>query len=168
VADRRHLPDLLPQLRRQQPGLDWRNPEVETVVFDVVRFWLDRGVDGSRIDVARRIMKDPELHDNAPRRGNELEGMEGLPGDQRLAKGGVPGGWRQLDQATPDWTEARRWPAPRLDPPNETPNNRTGAHGPGGAMSLTKQRQIAQPTPWERTSDPEGESPCGEWGAPFR
>ena len=33
-------------------------------MFDVARFWLDRGVDGFRIDVAHFIMKDPELRDN--------------------------------------------------------------------------------------------------------
>ena len=32
-------------------------------MFDVVRFWLDRGVDGFRLDVAHFIMKDPELRD---------------------------------------------------------------------------------------------------------
>ncbi len=50
-----------------QPDLNWRNPEVEEAMFDVVRFWLERGVDGFRIDVAHRILKDPELRDNPPR-----------------------------------------------------------------------------------------------------
>ncbi len=35
-------------------------------MFDVARFWLERGVDGFRIDVAHFIMKDPDLHDNPP------------------------------------------------------------------------------------------------------
>ena len=35
-------------------------------MFDVLRFWLERGVDGFRIDAVRRIMKDPELRDNPP------------------------------------------------------------------------------------------------------
>jgi alpha-glucosidase len=51
---------------REQPDLDWRNPEVREAMFDVARFWLDRGVDGFRIDVAGAVMKDPELLDNAP------------------------------------------------------------------------------------------------------
>ncbi len=50
----------------QQPDLNWRNPQVERAMFDVVRFWLDRGVDGFRIDVAHRAMKDPLLRDNPP------------------------------------------------------------------------------------------------------
>ncbi|MFO8036141.1 MAG: alpha-amylase family glycosyl hydrolase, partial [Anaerolineales bacterium] len=48
----------------EQPDLNWRNPEVETAFFDVVRFWLERGVDGFRVDVAHYIMKDPSLKDN--------------------------------------------------------------------------------------------------------
>jgi alpha-glucosidase len=51
---------------KEQPDLNWRNPEVKAAMFDVVRFWLERGVDGFRIDVAYAIMKDPELRDNPP------------------------------------------------------------------------------------------------------
>lgn len=47
-----------------QPDLNWRNPELERAMFDVLRFWLDRGVDGFRIDVARRAVKDAYLRDN--------------------------------------------------------------------------------------------------------
>jgi len=50
----------------EQPDLNWRNPEVRSAMFDVARFWLDRGVDGFRIDVAPMVMKDPELRDNPP------------------------------------------------------------------------------------------------------
>jgi alpha-glucosidase len=49
---------------KQQPDLNWRNPAVKAAMFDVVRFWLERGVDGFRIDVANFIMKDPQLRDN--------------------------------------------------------------------------------------------------------
>ena len=50
----------------EQPDLDWRNPQVRSAMFDVARFWLDRGVDGFRIDVAPMVMKDPDLRDNPP------------------------------------------------------------------------------------------------------
>jgi alpha-glucosidase len=50
----------------EQPDLDWRNPEVKAAMFDVLRFWLDRGVDGFRIDVAQFVAKDPLLRDNPP------------------------------------------------------------------------------------------------------
>ncbi len=49
---------------KEQPDLNWRNPEVRSAFFDVVRFWLDKGVDGFRIDVAHYLMKDPEMRDN--------------------------------------------------------------------------------------------------------
>jgi alpha-glucosidase len=51
---------------KEQPDLNWRNPDVEQRMHDVLRFWLARGVDGFRIDVIDRIVKDPELRDNPP------------------------------------------------------------------------------------------------------
>ncbi|RMF61789.1 MAG: alpha-amylase, partial [Bacteroidetes bacterium] len=51
---------------KEQPDLNWRNPEVRRAMFDVFRFWLERGVDGFRIDVAHYIMKDPLFRDNPP------------------------------------------------------------------------------------------------------
>jgi len=49
---------------KEQPDLNWRNPEVQEAIFNDVRFWLERGVDGFRIDVAHFLMKDPELRNN--------------------------------------------------------------------------------------------------------
>ena len=46
-----------------QPDFDWTNPEVRALFLDVLRFWLDRGVDGFRIDVAHGLMKQPGLPD---------------------------------------------------------------------------------------------------------
>ena len=51
---------------RSQPDLNWRNPEVEAAIFDVMRFWLDRGVDGFRLDVANYYFHDAALRDNPP------------------------------------------------------------------------------------------------------
>jgi glycosidase len=51
---------------KEQPDLNWRNPQVQQAMYDVLRFWLDKGVDGFRIDVAHFIMKDPQLRDNPP------------------------------------------------------------------------------------------------------
>jgi alpha-glucosidase len=48
----------------EQPDLDWHNPEVVEAMQAVVRFWVDRGVDGFRIDAIDRLMKDPELRDD--------------------------------------------------------------------------------------------------------
>jgi alpha-glucosidase len=49
----------------EQPDLNWDEPEVEAALHEAMRFWLDRGVDGFRIDVAHAIAKDPELRSNA-------------------------------------------------------------------------------------------------------
>jgi alpha-glucosidase len=48
----------------QQPDLNWRNPQVGEEFERVLRFWLDRGVDGFRIDVAAGLFKHPELPDS--------------------------------------------------------------------------------------------------------
>jgi alpha-glucosidase len=50
----------------QQPDLNWANPEVVEAMHGVMRFWLDRGVDGFRIDVIHCIGKDPALPDDPP------------------------------------------------------------------------------------------------------
>ncbi|MBA2774574.1 MAG: alpha-glucosidase C-terminal domain-containing protein [Nocardioidaceae bacterium] len=49
---------------KEQPDLNWRNPQVRDALFEVLRYWLGRGADGVRIDVAHMLMKDPELRDN--------------------------------------------------------------------------------------------------------
>lgn len=51
---------------KQQPDLNWRNPAVKAAMFDVIRFWLDRRIDGFRVDAAHYILKDPDLRDNPP------------------------------------------------------------------------------------------------------
>ncbi len=48
----------------EQPDLNWWSAEVRQAMDEVMRFWLDRGVDGFRIDVAHRMAKDPQLRDN--------------------------------------------------------------------------------------------------------
>ncbi|RMH68060.1 MAG: alpha-amylase [Actinomyces sp.] len=48
----------------EQPDLNWRNPAVVEAFDDILTFWLDRGVDGFRIDVAHALVKDAELRDN--------------------------------------------------------------------------------------------------------
>ena len=48
---------------RKQPDLNWENPEVREAVYSMMRWWLDRGVDGFRMDVVNFISKDPALPD---------------------------------------------------------------------------------------------------------
>ena len=46
---------------KEQPDLNWRNPEVKNAMWDAVRFWLDMGVDGFRLDAIGTIFEDPEM-----------------------------------------------------------------------------------------------------------
>jgi alpha-glucosidase len=62
-----------------QPDLDWRNPEVPAMFDDVLHFWLDRGVDGFRIDVAHGLFKAESLRDQ---RGGGDQGGD-LPADRQ-------------------------------------------------------------------------------------
>jgi alpha-glucosidase len=66
---------------REQPDLDWHNPNVQREFDSIFRFWLDRGVDGIRIDVAHGLFKDPQLRDEPePVPGAELHSF-----DRRIA-----------------------------------------------------------------------------------
>ncbi len=60
-----------------QPDLNWDNPEVRAEFLDVLRFWLDRGVDGFRVDVAHGLIKQADLADwQEPQEilsGNEID-----------------------------------------------------------------------------------------------
>ncbi len=49
---------------KEQPDLNWDNPEVRTEMANVLRFWLEIGVDGIRVDVPRFISKDTEYRDD--------------------------------------------------------------------------------------------------------
>ena len=48
----------------QQPDLNWRNPEVRKAMYGVLRFWLDKGASGFRMDAVSRLFEDPNLHDD--------------------------------------------------------------------------------------------------------
>ncbi|MCC6804636.1 MAG: alpha-amylase [Anaerolineae bacterium] len=66
-----YLHNFLPE----QPDLNWHNPEVRQAMFDAIRFWLKRGVDGFRIDVIDRMLKDEQFRDN-PLDPGWLEGRD--------------------------------------------------------------------------------------------
>ena len=61
----------------EQPDLDWHDPEVPRAIGDVLRFWLDRGADGFRLDAIDRLVKDPALRDDPP--SEEPFGLPLLP-----------------------------------------------------------------------------------------
>lgn len=54
-----------------QPDLNWRNQEVREAMYDVLRFWIDRGVDGFRVDAIANLVEDDLLRDNPPIRPDE-------------------------------------------------------------------------------------------------
>lgn len=49
---------------KEQPDLNWRNPEVKEALFEVIRFWMRKGVDGFRLDVINLIYKDLQFRSN--------------------------------------------------------------------------------------------------------
>jgi alpha-glucosidase len=67
----------------EQPDLDWRHPEVREAMGEAIRFWLERGVDGYRIDAIDRLLKDPELRDDPP--ADEPFGLPLSPEEARLS-----------------------------------------------------------------------------------
>lgn len=54
---------------RKQPDLNWENPEVRRAIHDMMNRWLDRGIDGFRMDVVNLISKDPTLPDGTVKQG---------------------------------------------------------------------------------------------------
>src|ERR1035437_4225803 len=72
---------------KQQPDLNWRNPAVEKAMFDAMRFWLDRGVAGFRLDAITTLFEDPILHDE------QLTGKldpSGFPESNHTLTSGLP------------------------------------------------------------------------------
>lgn len=59
----------------QQPDLNWRNPKVESEMFDVTRSWYKRGVYGFRLDAVDTLFEDTKLTDNPPLQGTDAYGM---------------------------------------------------------------------------------------------
>ncbi len=78
---------------REQPDLDWENPQVRTEMHDLLRWWSDRGVDGFRFDVISMISKDLE-HGTplgfGPRLHEFLHGIHAVTGDA-MTVGEMPG-----------------------------------------------------------------------------
>ena len=66
----------------KQPDLNWENPDVRQAVYAIMRWWLDRGVDGFRMDVINMISKDTSLPDTTRRPGSPYG-----PGDQHFTCG---------------------------------------------------------------------------------
>jgi alpha-glucosidase len=63
---------------KQQPDLNWDNPAVEKAAFDAMRFWLDRGVAGFRLDAIPTLFEDPQLRDEPELGGLNAQGDPNL------------------------------------------------------------------------------------------
>ncbi|MBX9693356.1 MAG: glucohydrolase, partial [Cyanobacteria bacterium] len=59
---------------KEQPDLNWRNPDLRKAMYDVARFWLDRGVAGFRLDAITTSYEDPQLKDNPIKPGTNAYG----------------------------------------------------------------------------------------------
>lgn len=72
----------------QQPDLNWGNPEVRDAMHGTLRYWLDRGVDGFRMDVVHLIGKDPALPDAPPEEAHRSRvAFHDYPGTHELLRG---------------------------------------------------------------------------------
>jgi oligo-1,6-glucosidase len=69
---------------RKQPDLNWENPEVRQAVYAMMRRWVDRGVDGFRMDVIELISKEIQLKDGVPAEGRDLAFPVGVAFGPRL------------------------------------------------------------------------------------
>lgn len=85
-----------------QPDLNWRNPQVKAAMFDSVRFWLDKGVDGFRLDIFGSIMKnEPGQQSGSPAPVQQLSPVDRThqhrehPGQHPPGQG-VAGGGRRV------------------------------------------------------------------------
>ncbi|MGA5300440.1 glycoside hydrolase family 13 protein [Nucisporomicrobium flavum] len=85
----------------EQPDLDWTNDEVRAEFHDILRFWLDRGVDGFRIDVAHGLAKDPEMPDLGAGHATGGQAVEGHPHWDLDEVHDVYRGWRRISDAYP-------------------------------------------------------------------
>ncbi|WP_102157876.1 glycoside hydrolase family 13 protein [Zhihengliuella halotolerans] len=92
----------------KQPDLNWENPEVRAEMEDVLRFWLDRGVDGFRVDVAHGMVKAEGLPDWSAKvamvAGNENEEVAGDHFDgESGAEGNAEGNMAPSGENTPPY-----------------------------------------------------------------
>lgn len=80
----------------EQPDLNWENPEVHAEFADILRFWLDLGVDGFRVDVAHGMAKAPGLPDVGHRDQVEMLGTAVLPYFDQDVVHDIHRAWRRL------------------------------------------------------------------------
>ena len=125
----------------KQPDFDWTNPEVRAEFEDVLRFWLDRGVDGFRVDVAHGLVKEEGLPDWAESQallgntdGSDGQGRQAGPdvGPGRRPRGLPSSGARSSPRTTRSATGTTRRPTASSAPRRgSTPQERRSATSAG-------------------------------------
>ena len=98
----------------EQPDLNWENPEVVAHLEEVLRFWLDRGVDGFRIDVAHGMFKEPGLPDIKKDPAAEMLGTEHKPFWDQEGVHDIYRSWRKIFDSYPGdrMAVAEAWVSP--------------------------------------------------------
>ena len=156
----------------EQPDLDWWNEDVRAEFDDILRFWMDRGIAGFRIDVAHGIVKDRELRDNPPATDDDIDHHRWLGqrllvlrqprgGPRRLpplARGGRParGGARGRDVgARPAQAHALLRRGPRRAAP--------GLQLRLPARATSRRRSSRRSSPRPRRCCPSTRGRCGRW-----
>jgi alpha-glucosidase len=86
----------------EQPDLNWRNPAVVAAMQEAIEFWLRRGVDGFRVDVIHKLIKDDQFRDNPPPDPDDPHPVRDYFGQQHVWDQDRPEvheiirGWRRL------------------------------------------------------------------------
>ena len=123
----------------KQPDLNWENPEVREAVYAMMNWWVDRGVDGFRMDVINMISKEPEMLDRRPIRS---PGRRYARGERFFvngpAAGGVPGRdeWRGRRWTERNLLTVGEMPGSTIELPAESPT-RPGASSTWSSPSST-------------------------------
>ena len=125
---------------REQPDLNWRNPAVREAMLDVLAFWIDRGVDGFRVDAMRQLLKDPQLRDNPP--------------NPRLPRRGCRSTTRCSRSTRPTSTRSRRsWPTIRARDRRRPADDRRGLRRDRAARPLLRRGRARRAAAVEHAPD---------------
>jgi alpha-glucosidase len=92
-----------------QPDLNWSNPEVKAEFEDIIKFWLDKGAAGFRVDVANGLVKDPAYPDIGTRDGRPRPGVPVPYSDLDLLHDIVRGWRRRVDEYPESILVAEAW-----------------------------------------------------------
>ncbi len=135
---------------KQQPDLNWRNPAVEKACFDAMRFWLDKGIAGFRLDAIPTLFEDEQLR-NEPELGgvnaqgdpnlndmytNLLPEVHDVLRRMRLLADSYPGDRVLIGETyLPDTRELLKWYGARQDELQLPMDMLVGFHSEGGGPS---------------------------------